>query len=306
MRVLIHGPDSAAWREALTARLPDAEVLTSEHDGAQAADYLVAWQPPAALLEAQGRRLKAILNLGAGVDALLANPALPRHVPILKLRDAGMAATMADYVHYGVLHFQRGFDCYLAQERTRTWQEQPLDAKRDWPVAVLGLGAIGSHVARHLAGHGYPVCGWSRSPKRLEGIVCHHGDDGLDAALGTARVLVNLLPGTATTRNLLDGARLARLPRGAAVINPGRGSTLDLEALTAALDENRLRGALLDVFPEEPLAANSPLWSHPKVRITPHVAAPTPLAEAADQVAANIARLERGEAVEAVNVDAGY
>ncbi|WP_106477611.1 2-hydroxyacid dehydrogenase [Phytohalomonas tamaricis] len=306
MRVLIHGPDNHHWREALKTRLPNATLLTSDDDGEQPADYLVVWKPPASLFNAQDHRLKAILNLGAGVDALLANPALPRGVPILKLRDAGMADTMADYVHYGVLHFHRNFDTYLAQEQHSSWQEQLLEAKSAWPVGVLGLGAIGRHVAGHLAAQGYPVHGWSRSPKVLDNVRCHHGDDGLDDVLSHARILINLLPGTSATQGLLDAQKLDRLPRGAALINPGRGSTLDIDALLTAIESGQLRGALLDVFPEEPLPQDSPLWTHPRIRITPHIAAPTPVEQAADQIAGNILRLERGDAIEAVQVEAGY
>src|SRR5699024_6028336 len=128
------------WRDALAARLPTATVVSSEADDDTEADYLVAWKPPATLFEKQ-RRLKGIINLGAGVDALLANPALPRDVPVVKLRDAGMATLMVDYVRYGVLHFQRNFDRYLQQEADAVWHAWPAKNKAEWQVTILGLGA---------------------------------------------------------------------------------------------------------------------------------------------------------------------
>lgn len=311
MRILVHIEDAEAWREALAERLPDAEVITSAAPAGQRreADYLAAWKPGAELLGELGR-LKGIVNLGAGVDALLNSPARPRGVPIVKLRDAGMAGPIADYVRYGVLHFQRDFDRYARQQARAEWREHPLADKADWPVGVLGLGAIGARVAGSLAGDGFPVHGWSRSPKALDGVTCHHGDAGLRTLLGRVKSLVLLLPDTPATRHLVDANALAALPEGASLINPGRGTLIDEAALLEALGdgerEGRLRGALLDAFPEEPLPADSPLWSHPRVLVTPHMAGPTPLGEAVDQVAAAIRAWEAGEPVATVDPTAGY
>jgi len=309
MRVLVHIDEADTWREALARRLPDAEIVTSDDPGDAPADYLAVWKPPASLFEGQ-TRLKGIINLGAGVDALLANPGLPRDVPVVKLRDAGMAPLMADYVRFGVVYFQRDFDRYFAQQGHATWHEQPLTDKADWPVGVLGLGAIGAHVARVLADDGFPVHGWSRSAKSLDGVTCHHGEAGLPELLGRVRTLITLLPDTDSTRGIVDAKTLAQLPEGATLINPGRGSLIDAAALLDALGpgekEGRLRGALLDAFTEEPLPRDNPLWSHPRVRITPHMAAPTPVRDAADQVAELIRALDNGEDVEAIDPRAGY
>ena len=308
MRVLVHIDDAKTWREALAKCLPDAEVVTSDADSDAPADYLAAWKPPAELLEKQ-TRLKGIVNLGAGVDALLNNPALPANVPIVKLRDAGMGPLMADYVRFGVLYFQRDFDRYFAQQADAQWHEVPLIDKADWPVGVLGLGAIGTHVARALTADGFPVHGWSRSPKSLDGVTCHHGDAGLSSLLGEVQTLVTLLPDTASTRGIINAETLAQLPEGASLINPGRGSLIDEPALLDALGQEqpgRLRGALLDAFDEEPLPASHPLWSHPRVRITPHMAAPTPVRDAADQVAELIRAMENGDPLDTVDPRAGY
>lgn len=311
MKVLVHIDDAEQWRDALAERLPDAEVFTSSApaEKRREADYLAAWKPSAELL-GEPERLKGIVNLGAGVDALLGNPGLPEGVPIVKLRDAGMAELIGDYVRYGILHFQRDFDRYRRQQAHCDWHEHAVVDKADWPVGVLGLGAIGAKVATMVAADGFPVHGWSRSPRSLDGITCHHGETGLDALLGQVRSLVLLLPDTPATRHVIDTAALARLPEGASLINPGRGTLIDEAALLDALgdgeQEGRLRGALLDAFPAEPLPDESPLWSHPRVWVTPHMAGPTPLGEALDQVAEALRAFEAGEPLDTVDPEAGY
>lgn len=311
MKVLVHHDDAEHWQEALASRLPEAEVLTSAApaDKRRQADYLAVWKPPESLLR-EPEALKGIINLGAGVDALLNNPGLPAGVPIVKLRDAGMAEPIGDYVRYGLLHFQRDFDRYRRQQRRREWREHAMTDKGDWPVGVLGLGAIGARVATMIAADGFPTHGWSRSPKRIDGVTCHHGDNGLAALLGRVKSLVLLLPDTPATRHIINGETLSLLPEDASLVNPGRGSLIDEAALLDALGdgeaEGRLRGAILDAFPEEPLPEASPLWSHPRVWVTPHMAGPTPLGEALDQVAAALRALEAGEPLDTVDPEAGY
>ncbi|MYL22177.1 glyoxylate/hydroxypyruvate reductase A, partial [Halobacillus litoralis] len=173
--------------------------------------------PPEELLREQ-TQLKAMINLGAGVDYLLRTPGRPKEVPIAKLRDAGMSELMADYVLYGVLHFYRSFDRYAAQQANAQWQPHPVEEKSQWPVGVLGLGAIGAHVAETLSQAGFPVSGWSRSPKRIEGVNCLHGDDGLENILSQAKTLITLLPDTTETRGIINAKRLGQLPQGASLI----------------------------------------------------------------------------------------
>ncbi|WP_299235036.1 glyoxylate/hydroxypyruvate reductase A [uncultured Halomonas sp.] len=311
MKVLVHNDEPKRWQEALAARLPEAEIFTSAAPAAKRreADYLAAWKPPASLLS-ELVALKGIVNLGAGVDALLNNPELPAGVPIVKLRDAGMAEPIGDYVRYGLLHFQRDFDRYRRQQHAREWREHTMCDKADWPVGVLGLGAIGARVATMIAADGFPVHGWCRSPKRLDDITCHHGDNGLEALLSQVKSLVLLLPDTPVTRHIINARTLALLPEGASLINPGRGTLIDeaalLDALGASTVEGRLRGAVLDAFPEEPLPETSPLWSHPRVWITPHMAGPTPLEVALDQVVSALRAFEAGEPLETVDPGAGY
>jgi glyoxylate/hydroxypyruvate reductase A len=314
MKVLVHIDDAEQWRDALAERLPEAEVITSAAPLAQRrqADYLAVWKPPEALLR-EPEALRGIVNLGAGVDALLGNPGLPEGVPIVKLRDAGMAELIGDYIRYGILHFQRDFDRYRRQQHARAWRKHAVVDKADWPVGVLGLGAIGAKVAAMVAADGFPVHGWSRSPKSLAGITCHHGDAGLDELLGRVNTLVLLLPDTPATRHIIDARALARLPEGASLINPGRGTLIDEAALLVALGPSddpasvgRLRGALLDAFPEEPLPEASPLWTHPRIWVTPHMAGPTPLGAALDQVAEALRAFEAGTPQATVDPAAGY
>ncbi|PMR73238.1 2-hydroxyacid dehydrogenase [Billgrantia endophytica] len=311
MRVLLHIDNAGTWRDALAEHLPEAEIIVSDDLASRrtGVDYLAAWKPPAELLREQ-TRLKGIINLGAGVDALLNNPGRPKGVPIVKLRDAGMASLIGDYVRYGVLHFQRDFDRYRRQQARTEWREHAVDDKQDWPVGVLGLGAIGAKVADMVATDGFPVHGWSRSPKQLAGIACHHGDAGLAELLGQVRTLVLLLPDTRSTRHIINAETLAALPEGASLVNPGRGTLIDEAALLDALgegeEEGRLRGAILDAFPEEPLPRESPLWSHPRIWVTPHMAGPTPLRDAVGQVAETIRAFEAGDEVETVDLEAGY
>ncbi|MCC5883190.1 MAG: glyoxylate/hydroxypyruvate reductase A [Halomonas sp.] len=311
MRILLHIDDIEAWRDALAERLTEAEIVTAKDplERRRDADYLAVWKPSEALLREQNQA-RGIVNLGAGVDALLNNPALPEGVPIVKLRDAGMAELIGDYVRYGVLHFQRDFDRYRRQQARCEWKEHAVTDKRNWPVGVLGLGAIGAKVAAMVAADGFPVHGWSRSPKTLEGITCHHGEEGFSDLLAQVRTLILLLPGTSSTRHIIDAEALAALPAGASLINPGRGSLIDetalLEALGSGEQEGRLRGAILDAFPEEPLPQASPLWAHPRIWVTPHMAGPTPLGEAVDQVADAIRAFEAGKEIDTVDPDAGY
>ncbi|WP_252106893.1 MULTISPECIES: glyoxylate/hydroxypyruvate reductase A [unclassified Halomonas] len=311
MKIVVHTDQADQWQTALGEALPEATVLTSDAPAQerQGADYLAVWKAPGHLL-AEQRALKGIINLGAGVDHLLASPERPTDVPIVKLRDAGMGELMADYVLYGVLHFYRSMDRYRAQQPDARWQPHEVVEKAQWPVGVLGLGAIGQAVASALDQAGFPVLGWSRSPKTLKNVRCLHGEAGLDELLGQVQSVVTILPDTRATRHIMNAERLARLPKGASVINPGRGGLIDEDALLEALgsgeQEGHLRGALLDVFSEEPLPAAHPLWQHPRVLITPHMAAPTPLADAIDQVISYLHAFEAGDAIATVNPGDGY
>lgn len=294
------------WCEVMRRGLPEFEVVAWDA-GAEAsgARYAVVWMPPDALFRRE-TGLQAVFNLGAGVDHLMGLPSLP-DIPVLRLEDAGMAAQMAEYVIHSLAALSRGFDAYALQQARRRWAPLPVMRHADWPVGVMGLGKLGAHVARAVSGLGYPVAGWARGPRRIEGVRAFHGAEQLQDFLGHTRVLVNLLPLTPQTTGIIDRGLLAGLLPDAVVINIARGGHVVDEDLLAALDAGRVQTAVLDVFNEEPLPSGHPYWSHPRVRITPHVAATTLETHAVEQIGERIRRLERGEPVEGVvGRDTGY
>nr|WP_067298420.1 glyoxylate/hydroxypyruvate reductase A [Marinobacterium profundum] len=309
MNILFYGQGLATddWLDAMRSTWPDSDIQlwSSQLDKRWQADYALLWHPPRELFASQ-HKLKAIFNLGAGVDALLRLPGRPAEVPIIKLRNAGMDPWMFDYVHYGVLHFGRNFDHYRRQQQQRQWQPHASLAPNALCIGVLGLGALGQTIAQRFGQLGYRVQGWSRGPKSIEGVDTYSGLEHLGDFLGRCDVLINLLPGTAQTCNLLDANRLAQLRQGAVLINAGRGTTVDSDALNSALDSGHLRGALLDVFHTEPLASDHPLWTRADVIITPHIAAPTLIGESLGQIATDIQSLEQGLFVPRVDSSLGY
>jgi glyoxylate/hydroxypyruvate reductase A len=295
--VVCTAKEQAEWRDALASCLPDAAV----HVGADAppCDYAVVWKPPAALFEAQ-TGLKAIFSLGAGVNGLLDMPSLPRQVPLVRMEDGGMREQMIEYALYVALRQLRRFAAYERDQNAGTWQPRGARTRRQLRIGVLGAGALGGQVARALADFGFSVSVWSRTPKRLDGILSCHGDDGLDHVLANSDLILMFLPLTDATRGLVGHAQLQRLPHGASIANLSRGEVLDDDALLALLDSGHIDEAHLDVFAREPLPEDHPYWRHPRVRITPHVAALTDHRVAAEQVAAKIRQLESGQAITGV------
>lgn len=292
------------WLDIMQRALPHARVRAWTAGDRARADYLLAWKcAPQALAPRDG--LKAIFNLGAGVDALLAIlRAQPEHAmsdaPIYRLEDAGMAAQMVDYARYGVLHHLRRFGDYRSQAARGEWLPLPARQRRDMPVGVLGLGQLGEHVARALAADGFIVRGYSRSAKTLDGIETFAAEtdaNALDAFLDGLQVVINLLPATAGTRHILCARTFARMASGACVINLARGMHVNENDLLAALDANTLSFALLDVFEHEPLDAAHAFWRHERVIVTPHISAATLIDESAQQVAEKISSLEAGRAI---------
>lgn len=286
--------DMAAYREALQQALPGkALACWPEEIDASRVEHAVVWNPPAGFFRNM-HKLQAVFVLGAGVDRILKRDDLDPAVPVIRLTDAGMAQQMLEYVLYGVLHVQRHMGQYRRQQAQRQWQPVVAASAAQTRIGVLGLGEIGGRVAQSLAAIGYAVAGWSRSGRQLPGVEDFVGEAGLPALLARTDILVNLLPSTPATRGLLDGRMLSLLPRGAALINAGRGEQLDEAALLGLLDSGQLRFAMLDVFEVEPLESVHPLWSHPAVLVTPHIAAMTLVAAAMEQIAANLQALTQG------------
>jgi glyoxylate/hydroxypyruvate reductase A len=282
------------WLQGLQAALPGAAVSVWQ-PGAPAADYAVVWAPPQQFLDEQ-RALKALFNIGAGVDALL-QLKLPPHALVVRLDDAGMAVQMAEYVCHAVIRHFREFDACEAAMRAGQWAFRKPRLRQDFPVGVMGLGVLGARVAKALAHFDFPVNGWSRSPKALDGVRTFSGAAGMSDFLAASRVLVNLLPLTPETENILNRASLSRLQPGGYVINVARGAHLVDADLIALLDSGHLAGATLDVFRTEPLPAGHPFWRHPRITLTPHTSARTLRDESIAQMVGKIGALERGEAI---------
>ena len=292
------------WLQGLATALPGADI-TLWQPGAPQADYAVVWAPPQQFLDEQPG-LKALFNIGAGVDSLL-KLRLPPSIPVVRLQDAGMAVQMAEYVCHAVIRHFRGFDQYEERMRAGDWAYRPAPRRAQCPVGVLGLGVLGQRVAQALAQFEFPLNGWSRLPKAIDGVCCYSGAEGLKDFLSASRVLVNLLPLTPETENILNRDTLSRLQAGGYVINPARGAHLVDDDLIALIDSGHLSGATLDVFRTEPLPADHPFWQHPKITLTPHTSARTLRQESIAQIAEKIAALQRGEAVAGVvNTHCGY
>lgn len=300
-------PKPERWTSLIQQHLPDADIQVWHPDTPScAADYAIVWHPPAVLFDKEPQ-LKGIFNLGAGVDALVRVPNLPRDIPVVRLEDAGMAVQMAEYVAYHLIGISRDMDAYREQQAAGLWKLRRPIERSEWPVGVLGLGQIGQRVARTLAALDYPVCGWSRSTYDIEGVRSFAGESELDGFLGETRVLINTLPLTDSTRDLIDYSLLAKLRPDAVVINVGRGEHLVDDDLCRAIDEGRVARAVLDVFREEPLPTTHPFWRMPQVSITPHVSARTLREATIEQIAGKIAALEQGQPISGViDIQRGY
>ena len=287
--------DPEPWRKAFAEQLPDIAFRVWPDVGdASSVRYALVWKPKAGLL-ATLPNLQAILALGAGVDPIIEDASWSRSVPLVRLVDAGLAQQMSEYALYGVLHFHLRMDRYAQQQAEGKWHQLPPVLAKDRTVGVAGLGVLGGECAAKLASQGFRVIGWSRRAKSLPGIETFESQAGLRDFLRHTEILVNFLPLTAETRGLLDRNAFAQLPHGACIINIARGPHVNEADLIAALDSGHLGGALLDVFHSEPLPVDHPFWHHPKVIVTPHVAAQTVAALAVSQVIDNIRRIERGE-----------
>ncbi|MFO1173624.1 MAG: glyoxylate/hydroxypyruvate reductase A [Paracoccaceae bacterium] len=291
------GPDAWAEYEApLRAALKAVGIAADLSDRApapEAVDYIV-YAPSSGMSDfTPYRRCKAVLSLWAGVERIVGNRTLTQ--PLARMVNSELTEGMVEYVVGHVLRQHLGMDAHI-HGQDGVWRNDILSPlARERKVTVLGLGELGAASARALAGLNFAVAGWSRTPKEVEGIECLSGAAGLEAALRRAEILVLLMPLTAETENLLDARRLALLPRGAAIINPGRGGLIDDAALLAALESGQVGQATLDVFRTEPLPKDHPYWAHPRVTVTPHIAADTRVPGACAVLAENVRRGEAGE-----------
>jgi glyoxylate/hydroxypyruvate reductase len=313
LTVCLSGIEAAPWFEGFRAALPEATVtdwLSGAKDGAKdSADYAFVWSPPTDFFATQPA-LKAVFNAGAGVNAILALDSLPAALPVVRLEDAGMAEQMADYVCHAVLRHFRDFEHYDAARTAGQWRRLRPPRRADFPIGVLGLGALGSHVARRLADFGFSVGGWSQSKKHLAGVTGYAGAAELDAFLCATRILVCLLPLTPETDSLINAELLAKLKPKAYLINVARGAHVVDADLLSAIASGQVAGATLDVFRVEPLPAEHGFWKEPKIHITPHISAVTLREETIAQVVHKIRQIESGTPAHlvsgVVNRERGY
>lgn len=312
MEIIFYHPtfDTPWWLNALAKAIPGANVREWKEGDNAHADYALVWHPPVEMLA--GRKLKAVFALGAGVDSILsklkAHPEmLAPSIPLFRLEDTGMGLQMQEYAVSQVLHWFRRFDEYQAQKNESVWRPLPEYSREEFTIGIMGAGVLGAKVAESLQAWGFPLRCWSRSRKSWPGVESFAGEEELAAFLSQTRVLINLLPNTAETVGIIHTGLLAQLQDGAYVLNLARGVHVNEDDLLSALESGKLKGAMLDVFSREPLPKESPLWKHPRVAMTPHIAAVTRPAEAVKFISHTILQLENGEPVTGqVDRERGY
>ncbi|OKO90225.1 2-hydroxyacid dehydrogenase [Bradyrhizobium sp. NAS80.1] len=284
----------AEWARFFAERAPDVPFRLWPDIGDPAEiRYLVAWVPPDNIATTFPN-LELVISVGAGVDQFDATK-LPAHIPLLRMLEPGIAETMVEYVNLAVLALHRDLLHFISQQKEQIWREIRIMPAKRRRVGVMGLGQLGQAVLQRLKAFGFPLSGWNRSSREIEGVTCYAGAEALPEFLAQADILVCLLPLTDETRGILNADLFARLPRGAGLINVGRGGHLVEADCLAALDSGALSGAVLDVAEPEPLPAGHPFWSHPRILLTPHNASMTMPDTAVDFVLDVIARHRRGE-----------
>ena len=312
MDIIFYHPtfDTSWWIKALEKAIPTAKVREWKQGDNDPADYALVWHPPVEMLE--GRKLTAVFALGAGVDSILsklkAHPnMLDMSIPLFRLEDTGMGLQMQEYAVSQVLHWFRRFDDYQALKNACQWQPLAEYSREEFTIGIMGAGVLGGKVAESLQTWGFPLRCWSRSRKAYPGVESFAGQEDLGEFLSQTRVLINLLPNTAETVGIINSELLNQLQDGAYLLNLARGVHVNEDDLLAALNSHKLKGAMLDVFSREPLPVDSPLWKHPRVAMTPHIAAVTRPAEAVEYISRTIAQLEKGDAVTGqVDRERGY
>lgn len=308
MQIIVVHPEpgtARAWQRALAARLPQASIAidpaSPDGQGAHgappdfAADIAVGWRPSPDFFK-RHPSLQAFFSAGAGVDHLLSHPGLPPELALIRLEDAGMGELMADYCLHELLHIAGRHDEYARLQREQRWEERPALSRDELPVGIVGMGVLGTQVAQRLVANGFVVRGFARTPRPAGTIEVLSGPEHWEAFLAGSRVLILLAPLTPDTENLINAHALKCLPRGSWLINVARGGLVVDADLIDALDAGQLAGASLDVFRHEPLTDTHPFWHHPRVRITPHVSAPTQVEVSAEQVARKLMAMNRGTA----------
>ena len=299
-------PRADAWKSYFANHAPDFDFrLWPDAGNLDEIEYLIAWQVPRDFLQTLPR-LKVLFSSGAGIDHVDMS-AIPPHIPLVRMVEPGIIDGMVEYVSLSVLALHRDFFDYVRAQETHSWdplEVPPASARR---IGIMGLGVLGCAVLKRLATYGFRLRGWNRSPREIDGVETFAGQAELSAFLSGCDMLVCLLPLTPQTRGILNRDIYSKLPAGASIINAARGAHLINQDLIDALDSGHLSRAILDVADPEPLPPRHPLWMHPKIFITPHVASMTQPDTAAPILLENIRRHQRGEPLlEVIDRSRGY
>lgn len=297
MTLLYHGLEARGlvWRDIVAARVPQMPFLRWGHDAVdpQEVRYIAAWNAPTEFI-AQFPNLEILFSVGAGIDQLPIQ-ALPPQVRVVRMVEQGIITGMAEYVAMACLALHRDLPFFISEQRAGRWSYRHTRLASQSRIGVMGLGELGRAALEVLKPLGFPLSGWSRSARAIEGVTCFAGAEAFDAFLAQSDILVCLLPLTAETRGILCRETFAKMPQGSAVINAARGGHLVAEDLIAALDAGQLRAAMLDVTSPEPLPEDHAFYRHPAIFLTPHVAAETRHETAGNVLADNLERLLKGE-----------
>jgi glyoxylate/hydroxypyruvate reductase A len=297
MALIIIAPDTkvSSWVKHLSRLEPAIDIRVWPDTGnADDIEFALSWNHPPGEFK-KYRHLKCIASLGAGIDHLLADSDLPVGVPITRVVEHSMAQSMSEYVVLAVLNYCRQFAVYRTDQSQKKWQPRIPLLAADMRIGIMGMGQLGKDAASKLITLGFPVSGWSKTPKTIEGVDCLAGAEALDDFLSQTRILICMLPLTPLTKGILSRKTFNRLPTGAYVINVARGAHLIEDDLLAALDADQLSGACLDVFKVEPLPPDHPFWEHPKITVTPHISSITFSKAVAPQIIENYRRSQSGQ-----------
>ena len=301
-----HPGRGVLWGRFFAARAPELPFrIWPDIGDPDEVRYLAVWKPPDDVASTF-RNLELLFSVGAGVDQFDLTQ-LPPHIPLIRMIDPGIRESMIEYATMAVLALHRDLIDFIAQQRDQVWREIQIVSASSRRVGVMGLGLLGQTVLERLKVFGFPLAGWNRSPRDIAGVTCYAGESALPEFLAQTDILVCLLPLTAETRGILNRDLFEALPRGARLVNVGRGGHLVADDLIDALDRDVLSAAVLDVAEPEPLPAGHPFWSHPRILLTPHNASMTIPESAVDYVLETIARHRRGETLPGlVDRERGY
>ena len=271
------------WKKAFNNKAPNINLIDQNSQEAHSAEVALVWLPPKGFLK-NFKNLKGVINFGQGVDHLMMPGVVPENLPIIRLVDHDMSKLIAGWVSMHVFNEVNNTKIYQEQQKIKLWKPLPLKSSSKWKIGVLGLGAIGSFVAKTLALYGYEIRGWSKSQKNYPEIICLSGEDGLTNLLSNSSIIICLLPLTKETKYIINEKSMMRMPKGSTIINAGRGSHVNEKDLLKMINQNHINNAYLDVFETEPLPREHPFWINDKISIWPHVAGQTNEETAIDQI----------------------